>query len=98
MGAVLPFAGKTRLAVKDALNGDYEQVDPAVRRGLFAIAQELDEHAEASAARHDEILVELDTRATRIEKSLSRVQALLITATLTFFTTLVTGVVGMLLN
>jgi len=96
--SVLSFKGKTRLAVKDALNGDYDSVDPALRRGLFAIAQELDEHAVMSETAHIEIMEELDARATRIEKSLKNVQALLITTTMTFFAALITGIVGMVIN
>ena len=98
MPTVVPFAGKTRLAVKDALSKDLDTVDPAVLRGLTAVAQELDEHAQNSENAHVEIMEALDERAARIERSLKQVQTLLITTTLTFFAALVTGVVGMILN
>lgn len=89
---------KSRQAVRDALNGDYENVDPAVRRALVALAQETDDHSAKVEAAHAEILSSVDTKHEALQKSLNRVQALLITATLTFFTTLVTAVVGMVIN
>lgn len=39
----MPAHDAARQALNDALNGDRDKVDPAVRRGLIALAGELDD-------------------------------------------------------
>jgi hypothetical protein len=68
---------KTRRAVEDALNGDLETVDSAVRRALFAISTEQDDHAEKMAIDHQEIREEVKTMFDRFEKMVSKLQATL---------------------
>lgn len=69
--------GKTRQAVKDALFVDAGDVQPAVARGLYAVAQEVDEQAELSSLRHIEVM-----------KALKTMTNVMISATLTLITTM----------
>ena len=85
---------KTRNAVQDALNGDINKVDAPVRRALFAICTELDEHAERMTKTHEEILAEMEENFTRLEKTMAKGIALLITTTVTFLLALGTALLG----
>lgn len=90
--------GKARQAVDDALNGDRDKIDPAVRRALFAAATEMDEHAEAMLAAHNEILTEIHASVAKLEKQIAKVQALLVTTAITFVIALGTGLINVLLR
>ena len=70
---------KTRHAVEDALNGDIENIDSAVRRALYAISTEQDEHAEKMDEAHAEIMDEVKTMFARFEKTVNKLQAALST-------------------
>jgi hypothetical protein len=102
-------ADKTRRAVRDALNGDYETVDPALRRALFAICTLMDEHTVASEADHIEIMEELTQAAgaleakivatsQALERKVDRVTKLLVSTTVTFVIALATGLLNLLIN
>lgn len=41
--------GVARQVVKDAFNGEYESVDPAVRRSVVSLASHMDTHSDAVA-------------------------------------------------
>jgi hypothetical protein len=99
--------GKTRLAVKDALDGQEDIA--AMRRGLYAISTELDEHAERMDEAHAEIIVQmqahvdgletkLDASVTRLEKIMGKGIALLLSTSvavlLALGTALLNKVVG----
>ena len=101
----MPGNGKTRLAVKDALNGDIDSVDAAVRRALFAICTELDEHADDMAKAHAEILMEVkatfvaakedsDEKFGTLEKTMNKGIALLISTTITVLLALGTALLN----
>ena len=70
---------KTRRAVEDALNGDIENIDSAVRRALYAISTEQDEHAEKMDEAHTEIMDQVKTMFARFEKTVNKLQAALST-------------------
>jgi D-ribose pyranose/furanose isomerase RbsD len=89
---------KVRRAVTDALNGDVERVDAAVRRALYSICTHMDEHTAESAADHIEIMEELRTQTARLEKKLSTVTRLLTSATVTMLLALATGLLNVILN
>lgn len=78
---------RVRRAVRDALNGDYETVDPALRRALFAISTELDEHSLESSNEHKEIRAEI-----------KGVRRLLISTTVTFVIAMGTGLLNLIMN
>lgn len=75
---------KARRAVEDALNGDAEKIDAAVRRGLFAITTEVDEHTDSCNVAHDEMLAQLKA-----------IRRLLVTTAVTFTVTLGTALVSL---
>lgn len=78
---------RARRAVEDALNGDADSIDSAVRRGLFALTTELDEHIEQTSLNHDEVLGQL-----------KGIRRLLITTSITFTVTLCTALLSALLR
>ena len=78
---------RVRRAVRDALNGDYENVDPALRRALFAISTELDEHSLESSNEHKEIRAEV-----------KGVRRLLISTTVTFVIAMGTSLLNLIMN
>ena len=75
-------SGRGRKSVIDALNGDYDAVEPALRRALIALATELDDCSDRMEQEHVEI-----------RSIVSRIQALLITAILSVLTTVITAIV-----
>ena len=87
MTAAAVVGDKTRRAVRDALNGDYDNVDPALRRALFAISTELDEHSAAQEARHGELM-----------KSMDGIRRLLVSTSVTFVIALGTGLLNLVIN
>lgn len=78
---------KARRAVVDALNGDSDKVDPALRRALIALAAHIDEHSEASAQEHAEI-----------RDQLTRINKLLIATSTTFVAALIAAMVNLVFN
>lgn len=86
--------GKTRIAVRDALDGDVDNVDAAVRRALYAICTELDEHAERMDTAHANILIQMETQVTRLEKMMTKVIALLISTAVTVLLALGTALLN----
>lgn len=89
---------RTRRAVRDALNGDYDNVDPALRRALFAISTELDEHAVSMEAKHMEIMEQMRADVERLDARIGKVQTLLLSTTVTFIIAMGTGLLNLLLN
>ena len=89
---------KLTLIVKNALNGDHEKVDPAVRRTLYAIANEHDEQALEWDGRIAEVTQHIDQATLRLEKDVSSVRKLLVTLTGTVITGIVVGVVNVLVQ
>lgn len=90
--------GKTRRSVDDALNGDRDSIDAAVRRALYAVSTEMDEHSQAMNVAHAEILETVEVSVKRLEKQLSKVQALLATTAITFLIALATGLLNAVLR
>jgi hypothetical protein len=89
---------KTRKAMTDALNGDADKVDAAVRRALFAITTELDEHAAESAASHARIVANMDAHVAKMDKSVAQLRNLLVSTTITFIIALATATLNLILN
>lgn len=92
------MADKTRQAVNDALNGDIEKVDPAVRRALFALCTISDEHALSLVEDHREIMKVLGKRMDAQDKRIGSLQRLLVSTTVTFVVALATGLLNLLIN
>ena len=57
--------GKTRLAVKDAMDGDEDL--PAMRRAIVRVSTELDEHSERMDVAHAEMIVRMQDHVDRLE-------------------------------
>lgn len=73
---------KARKAVVDALNGEYDTVDPALRRALIALATE-----------HDEQAVKMEEDHSNILSTVKRTQGLLIVSIASVFGTVVAAIV-----
>lgn len=89
---------KLTLIVKNALNGDSETVDPAVRRTLYAIANEHDEQALDWDIRIGQVTQHIDDSTIRLEKDVGSVRKLLVTLTGTVVVGIIVGVVNVLLQ
>jgi len=89
---------KLTLIVRNALNGDSDTVDPAVRRTLYAIANEHDEQALEWDARVSELMSHIDQATITLERDVSSVRKLLVTLTGTVVTGIVVGVVNVLIQ
>lgn len=89
---------KARRAVTDALNGDIDNVDAAVRRALFAISTMIDEQIINAAVDHAEMMEALEDKTARLERKVGQVTRLLITTTITFVIALATGLLNLLIN
>lgn len=68
---------KTRRAVEDALDDDINKIDQAVRRALFAISTEQDEHADKMEEAHEEIMAAVKQSVKRLEKMVTKLQTTL---------------------
>ena len=89
---------KTRRAVEDALNGDIDNIDSAVRRALYAISTEQDEHSEKMDVAHNEIMDEIRAVVTRFEKMVYKLQAALSTLAVSMLVGVATYVLNRLLG
>ena len=92
------MTGKARRAVTDALNGDIDQVDPALRRALMALSTELDEHANDSKTAHIEIMETMAAAEAKMDARINKVQTLLVSTTVTFVVALATGLLNLIIN
>jgi hypothetical protein len=95
---IAPGDNKARRAITDALNGDLDKVDAAVRRALFAISTLIDDQIVASSVDHTEMMEALEEKTKRLERKVNQVTKLLITTTVTFVISLATGLLNLLLN
>lgn len=86
------------LIVRNALNGDAEKVDPAVRRTLYAIANEHDEQATEWDTRVASLTSHIDAATVRLESDVSSVRKLLVTLTGTVITGIIVGVVNVIVQ
>lgn len=89
---------KARRAITDALNGDIETVDAAVRRALFAISTLIDDQIVNATLDHAEMMTALEDKTRRLERKVAQVTKLLITTTVTFVIALATGLLNLMLN
>lgn len=89
---------KARQAVLDAINGDMDSVEPATRRALIAVAQELDEHRVEQRMQIRDLINTIEAGDKRLEKKLSWVTGLLTATTVTFVTAMGTGLLNLILN
>ena len=89
---------KLALIVRNALNGDAEKVDPAVRRTLYAIANEHDEQALEWDERVNVVTTHIDNAVIALERDVAAVRKLLVTLTGTVVTGIVVGVVNVLIQ
>lgn len=89
---------KARRAITDALNGDLETVDPAIRRALFAISTLIDDQIVTAATDHAEMMEALEEKTARLERKVTQVTRLLISTTVTFVIALATGLLNLILN
>lgn len=79
MAVILPLhfdTTRARRALTDALNGDADTVHAATRRGLIALAQELDENRISDLQVHKELIDGLNDNVTSMRKQLRTAQAL----------------------
>ena len=86
------------LIVRNALNGDADTVDPAVRRTLYAIANEHDEQALEWDQRVDQLTSHFDSATLSLEGDVRGVRRLLVTLTGTVVTGIIVGVVNVLIQ
>lgn len=86
------------LIVKNSLNGDSETVTPAVRRTLYAMANEIDEQSAEWDARVADVTSHIDQATTRLEKDVMSVRRLLVTLTGTVVTGIIIGVVNVIVQ
>lgn len=86
------------LIVRNALNGDADKVDPAVRRTLYAIANEHDEQALEWDKRVDQLTTHIDSATVALERDVSGVRRLLVTLTGTVITGIIVGVVNVIIQ
>jgi hypothetical protein len=89
---------KLTLIVRNALNGDADTVDPAVRRTLYAIANEHDEQALEWDNRVAQLTAHIDEQTAKLEKDVAAVRRLLMTLTGTVVTGIIVGVVNILIT
>ena len=90
--------GSARRSVLDAINGDTDKVDPALRRAIIALAEHQDQQCAQRDADNMEIMEVIESNRVASARISNRIIALLITATMTFFTNTVTGVVIGIIN
>jgi hypothetical protein len=93
-----PSVGKARQAVHDALNGDYDNVDSAIRRSLLALATELDEHQESVEKQHEAMVADRVTAFNAMEAAIGKLRMLLVSTAMTFMATLVAAVVNLMVG
>ena len=86
------------LVVKNALNGDTNEVDPAVRRTLYAIANEMDEQADQWDERIDMLSHKIDDAVVEFKSDVKSVRRLLIGLTSTVIGGIVIGIVNVIVN
>lgn len=79
--------GPARRAVMDALNGDKDRIDSAVRRALIALCEEADEHSHASQMQYDEMI-----------RQLRQVRALLVSTSVSFLLVIGAALLNVFLN
>jgi len=89
---------KLTLIVRNALNGDADKVDPAVRRALYAIANEHDEQALEWDVRVATVNQHIDNTGLRLERDVASVRKLLVTLTGTVVCGIIVGVVNVLIQ
>lgn len=89
---------KLTLIVRNALNGDADTVDPAVRRTLYAIANEHDEQALEWDKRVENLTSHIDQATITLERDVASVRKLLVTLTGTVVTGIIVGVVNVLIQ
>lgn len=95
---IAPGDNKARRAITDALNGDLDNVDAAVRRALFAISTLIDDQIVTAATDHAEMMEALEEKTARLERKVTQVTRLLISTTVTFVIALATGLLNLVLN
>jgi hypothetical protein len=95
---IAPGDNKARRAITDALNGDLDKVDAAVRRALFAISTLIDDQIVTAAVDHTEMMEALEEKTARLERKVTQVTRLLISTTVTFVIALATGLLNLILN
>lgn len=91
-------SSKARRAITDALNGDIDAVDAAVRRALFAISTMIDDQVVSTAVDHAEMMEALEEKTIRLERKVNQVTKLLVTTTVTFVIALATGLLNLIIN
>lgn len=76
------------------MNGDTDSVSPAVRRTLYAMANELDEQQEQWDRRILDVDAHIDHSTAVLEREVLSVRRLLITLTSTVIAGIIVGVVN----
>jgi hypothetical protein len=95
---ITPGDSKARRAIMDALNGDLETVDAAVRRSLFVITTLIDDQNVHAAAHHAEMIEALEEKTSNLERKVTQITRLLISTTVTFVIALATGLLNLVIN
>lgn len=80
--------------VKNALNGDIDTVDVAIRRTLFAIANELDEQSDQWDARLLMLSTEIAGGVSSVREEVRSVRRLLVGLTSTVIAGIIVGIVN----
>lgn len=93
---------KLSRALEIALNGDAPNVDPAVRRALTSLAQQLDEYHIAIEDKltefKEELTADLGTAIERQEQEVKGVRRLLIGLTSSFIGAMLVGIANVLIG
>lgn len=89
---------KLSVVLINALNGDIDKVDPAVRRALVAIAQEHDEQADQWDVRIDGLETKIDGAVEEFKDEVKGVRRLLIGLTSTVIGGILVGIINVIVN
>jgi hypothetical protein len=89
---------KLALVVRNALNGDSDEVPSAVRRTVYAMANELDEQSEQWDDKLEAMSQKIDSVVTDLRSDVTSVRRLLIGLTSTVIAGIVVGIVNVLLT
>jgi hypothetical protein len=81
--------------VKNSLNGDAATTDPAVRRTLYAVAQELDEQSAHWDKRINDVARQIDANTATLSEEVGSVRRLLISLTGTVIAGIIVAIVSL---
>lgn len=84
--------------VVTSLNGDIEEVDPAVRRTLVAIASEIDEQADGWELLIHSLDTKIDTAVDAFKDEVKSVRRLLVGLTSTVIGGVIVGILNVIVN